>query len=53
MSRIGVSKQDDITYTVIIAPDRWDERMRWNMTAVASWRGDTVIHCHQPSAITR
>jgi HlyD family secretion protein len=33
---IGVNKQGDITYTVVIAPDRWDERLRWNMTAVAT-----------------
>ena len=33
---IGVNKQGDITYTVVIAPDQWDERLRWNMTAVAS-----------------
>ena len=23
----------DITYTVIIMPDEYDDRMRWNMTA--------------------
>ena len=33
---IGVNKQGDITYTVVIAPDTWDERLRWNMTAVAT-----------------
>jgi HlyD family secretion protein len=33
---IGVNKQGDITYTVVIAPDQWDERLRWNMTAVAT-----------------
>lgn len=33
---IGVNKQGDITYTVVIAPDRWDERLRWNMTAAAT-----------------
>ncbi|EGO62153.1 efflux RND transporter periplasmic adaptor subunit [Acetonema longum] len=26
-------KHDDSTYTVTIAPDRWDDRLRWNMTA--------------------
>lgn len=29
----GEKKRGDITYTVSIAPDRWDERLRWNMTA--------------------
>jgi multidrug resistance efflux pump len=30
---IGENKMGDITYTVIIEPDRHDERLRWNMTA--------------------
>ncbi|MGD2206141.1 MAG: biotin/lipoyl-binding protein [Anaerolineae bacterium] len=30
---IGKDKMGDITYTVIIQPDRFDERLRWNMTA--------------------
>lgn len=30
---IGENKQGDITYTVIIKPDKQDERLRWNMTA--------------------
>jgi HlyD family secretion protein len=29
----GEKKRGDITYTVTIAPDHWDERLRWNMTA--------------------
>ncbi len=29
----GEKKRGDITYTVTIIPDRWDERLRWNMTA--------------------
>lgn len=29
----GEKKRGDITYTVTIAPERWDERIRWNMTA--------------------
>jgi len=29
----GEKKRGDITYTVTIAPDSWDERLRWNMTA--------------------
>ncbi|MDF2568994.1 MAG: efflux transporter, family, subunit [Sporomusa sp.] len=28
----GEKKRGDITYTVTIAPERWDERLRWNMT---------------------
>jgi multidrug efflux pump subunit AcrA (membrane-fusion protein) len=30
---IGENKMGDITYTVIIAPEEQDERLRWNMTA--------------------
>ncbi|CUH96628.1 putative membrane protein [Propionispora sp. 2/2-37] len=29
----GEKKRGDITYTVTIAPESWDERIRWNMTA--------------------
>ncbi|UCC86481.1 MAG: HlyD family efflux transporter periplasmic adaptor subunit [Anaerolineales bacterium] len=29
---IGENKQGDITYTVLIQPDRQDPRLRWNMT---------------------
>lgn len=29
----GEKKRGDITYTVTIAPERWDQRLRWNMTA--------------------
>jgi len=29
----GEEKQGDVTYTVFIKPDRWDSRLRWNMTA--------------------
>ncbi|NMC31832.1 MAG: efflux RND transporter periplasmic adaptor subunit [Veillonellaceae bacterium] len=29
----GEKKRGDITYTVTIAPDRWDDRLRWMMTA--------------------
>ena len=29
----GEKKRGDITYTVTIAPERWDNRLRWNMTA--------------------
>jgi HlyD family secretion protein len=34
IEEIGENKMGDITYTVIIAPDEYDERLRWNMTAV-------------------
>jgi HlyD family secretion protein len=30
---LGEDKMGDMTYTVIIQPDRFDERLRWNMTA--------------------
>lgn len=30
---IGESRQGDITYTVLVKPDQFDERFRWNMTA--------------------
>lgn len=30
---IGENKQGDITYTVIVKPERFDPRLRWNMTA--------------------
>lgn len=33
---IGVNKQGDITYTVVVAPDQSDPRLRWNMTAVVT-----------------
>jgi HlyD family secretion protein len=36
---IGENRQGDIVYTVVIAPDEWDERLRWNMTA-AVYIGD-------------
>jgi len=29
----GEKKRGDITYTVTITPDRWDDRLRWMMTA--------------------
>lgn len=29
----GEEKRGDITYTVFVDPERWDERLRWNMTA--------------------
>jgi HlyD family secretion protein len=33
---IGENKLGDMTYTVIIRPDRLDDRMRWNMTATVT-----------------
>jgi HlyD family secretion protein len=33
IAAFGESKQGDIVYTAVIAPDRQDERLRWNMTA--------------------
>lgn len=32
----GVNKQGDITYTVVIEPQEWDPRLRWNMTATVA-----------------
>ena len=29
----GEKKRGDLTYTVTIAPERWDDRLRWMMTA--------------------
>jgi HlyD family secretion protein len=29
----GIDQYGDITYTVTIAPDTWDARLRWNMSA--------------------
>ena len=33
---IGEAKHGDMTYTVIIQPDGYDPRMRWNMTALVA-----------------
>lgn len=35
---LGVNKQGDITYTVVIALDQQDPRLRWKMTAVVSFK---------------
>jgi HlyD family secretion protein len=32
----GTNNHGDITYTVVIVPDRLDERLRWNMTATVT-----------------
>jgi HlyD family secretion protein len=33
---IGENKRGDITYTVLVEPDQYDKRLRWNMTSVVS-----------------
>ncbi len=33
---IGENKMGDITYTVIVAPDEHDDRLRWGMTALVT-----------------
>ena len=33
---IGVNKQGDITYTVVIIPDEFNDQLRWNMTAAVT-----------------
>lgn len=30
---MGKNRQGDIVYTVVVKPNSWDERLRWNMTA--------------------
>ncbi|GAB4440831.1 MAG: hypothetical protein OHK0015_37380 [Chloroflexi bacterium OHK40] len=30
---LGENRQGDIVYTVVVAPNSWDDRLRWNMTA--------------------
>lgn len=37
---IGVNKQGDITYTVVVVPDQTDPRLKWNMTAVVTIRAN-------------
>ena len=34
---IGEDSRGDVVYTVIVTPDSLDERLRWNMTAVATF----------------
>ncbi len=36
---LGESKRGDITYRVVIQPERQDERLRWNMTTAVSIEG--------------
>jgi HlyD family secretion protein len=33
---IGTEKQGDMTYTVVIRPDKHEDRLHWNMTATAT-----------------
>jgi HlyD family secretion protein len=33
---IGANRQGEIVYTVVIAPDQFDPRLRWNMTAIVT-----------------
>ena len=37
---IGVNKQGDITYTVVIIPDEFNDQLRWNMTAAVTIQTD-------------
>lgn len=30
---LGENRQGDIVYTVVVKPNTWDDRLRWNMTA--------------------
>jgi HlyD family secretion protein len=36
IKEFGENRQGDIIYMVSITPDRWDPRLRWNMTATVS-----------------
>ncbi|MBI2862934.1 MAG: HlyD family efflux transporter periplasmic adaptor subunit [Chloroflexi bacterium] len=36
IAEFGKTRQGDIVYTVIVKPDRQDDRLRWNMTASVS-----------------
>jgi HlyD family secretion protein len=38
---IGQDNRGDTVYTVVIAPDRQDERLLWNMTAVVEFLGSS------------
>ncbi|MGB9632673.1 MAG: efflux RND transporter periplasmic adaptor subunit, partial [Chloroflexaceae bacterium] len=37
---MGENRQGDVVYTVVVIPDRWDERLRWNMTATVRIAND-------------
>jgi HlyD family secretion protein len=38
---LGITKQGDITYKVIVTLDRQDRRLRWNMTAAVAIEAET------------
>jgi HlyD family secretion protein len=33
---IGTNRQGESVYTVVVAPDQFDPRLRWNMTAIVT-----------------
>jgi HlyD family secretion protein len=33
---LGSTYQGDVIYTVVIRPQSWDPRLRWNMTATVT-----------------
>ncbi len=33
---MGAKKQGEMTYTVVVQPDNYEERLRWNMTATVT-----------------
>ena len=35
---LGVNKQGDITYKVVVQLDQQDERLKWNMTALVTFQ---------------
>jgi multidrug resistance efflux pump len=37
---LGENRQGDIVYTVVVEPNSWDERLRWNMTAAVEIAGE-------------
>ncbi len=37
---MGQNRQGDIVYTVVITPNSWDDRLRWNMTAMVRISGE-------------
>ena len=42
---VGVNKQGDITYTVVIRSDEHDDRLRWNMTATVTIGSSPLRSC--------
>jgi HlyD family secretion protein len=37
---LGENRQGDIVYTVVVEPNSWDDRLRWNMTAAVEIAGE-------------